>query len=150
MSDPIDQLHRVRSLASEDELEAFQTALGAVPSNLTASQLQRLHLVLNDETEDPSMMFEVVHRLEDAPIREQLEAFVKVAAGMVEEAPDWAQTLLARIVNDDPSSAELRRILGRATEPSRQAFRTLLDGLVQVPEPVAEQASRFRTEVFGA
>jgi hypothetical protein len=150
MSDPIEQLQRASALASEDELEAFETALDAVPANLTAAQLQRLHLVLNDDTDDPSLMFEVVHRLEDAALRDQLDAFVTVAAQMVDFAPEWAQTLLARILNDDPSRAELRRILASAPTPSRDAFRTLLDGLALIPEPVAERAIGFRGEVFGA
>lgn len=97
----IDVLEANRLLRSPDEVARFEATLEKLAQTADPADLHSLHLILDDACEQPEVMFSLVHLLESFDVQEQVEAFIRVMPELVKRAPEWAEILRSRMMNDD-------------------------------------------------
>ncbi|KAM3116391.1 Imm30 family immunity protein [Phormidesmis sp. 146-33] len=87
-------------LRSPDEVAAFEQTLVKLAQNPDSANLPSLHLILDDASQQPEVMFGLVHFLESFDVQVQLQAFIQVLPDLVKRAPEWTTILHSRIMND--------------------------------------------------
>ena len=100
-----------RLMRSPDEVAAFEQALAELAQHPSHKYLPDLHLVLDDQCQQPEVMFSLIHFLESFDVKEQLQAFIEVVPRLVVRAAEWTSILHSRILNDAVACAAYEEIL---------------------------------------
>ena len=87
-------------MRSSSEVIAFEQALEELAQNPNSDDLPSLYLILNDDCQQPDVMFSLVHFVESFDIQAQIQAFIQVVPILIEQAPEWTEILYTRINND--------------------------------------------------
>ena len=114
-------------MRSPEEVAAFENALAQLAENSPKENLPALHLILDDHSEQPEVMFSLVHFLESFAIDEQLQAFISVVPQLIAAAPDWTRILHTRILNDEVACRCYREKLHSMNASSPHFIRQLLE-----------------------
>jgi hypothetical protein len=140
MTDGVERLRRARRLDTEDAIREFEEALAALPDTLDAQTLDDLHMVFDDDTMDPGVMFDLVHRLERTPTGAQEASLLRVLPRLMETAPEWAETLVMRILNNEAARMTLIGQADEAPQAQRAALRIVLEGIGGEDDAVGQRA----------
>jgi hypothetical protein len=97
----IEVLEANHLLRSPDEVARFERTLEKRSQNPDPADLPSLHLILDDDCEQPEVMFSLVHFLESFDVQEQVQAFIQVMPDLVKRAAEWTAILHSRMMNDD-------------------------------------------------
>lgn len=143
MIDPIEELTRRNSLSSPDDVSAFEAAIDALPAELSLPDLRRMLLILNDGADDYTVMYDLLHRIEDTPMGDEERAFVDVLPTMLGTSPWWTETVVMRLLNNEVSKARLLAALHDGEPTSRVAALDLLARVSASEEPVARKAEEL-------
>lgn len=141
-NDLIETAHANRLMRDRAEVEAFERALGEYAARVDPADLPRLFALFDDNTSHHEVMFGLVHLLDEFPpaawVRAYLDALPRVCSG----AAEWADTLMARAVNDPDTSACLVDALRVSGPDVERAAARLLAGLAELaPKPVGVRAA---------
>lgn len=139
----IDQLREHRQLQSPEDVEAFEEALSALaeePQAAVRDRLPELFLILSDECEFEEILWELVHFIEDFDYQTLVSTFVDVAPQLMDEGPEWVDTFLHRILNN-----ETTRTLLRAYLPPQSASNGAL--IHQLLEEIGDEDAEERAKV---
>ena len=147
MSDVLERIRNAAQLQTDEDVEAFGAALDDLPDELSLTLLRELHLSFDDETAEPEVMYDLLHRIEDAPAGAQETAFVAIAADMAARSPWWAETVLIRMLNNPASRTELVSRTREADAPNELAIGRLLGQIGEGSDSVASIAKAVSAEL---
>jgi Immunity protein 30 len=122
----IDVLRANQLMRSPNEVAAFEQALATLAENPDPADLPQLHLMLDDDCQQPEVMFSLVHFLESFALQEQLQAFVQVLPSLVKNAGEWTTILYTRINNDAEARSTFEEILRSMSSQKREEIGQLL------------------------
>jgi hypothetical protein len=110
--------------------------LNDLPDNLDPATLDALHLVLYDETDDPGAMFDLIHRVERTRTGEQEASLLRVVSRLDDSAPEWAETVTMRLLNNTQAGSTLARLGKEAPGDQRSALRVVLERIAMESDAV--------------
>ena len=147
MSDVVGRIRQAAPLQTDEDVEAFGAALDDLPDVLSLGLLRDLHLSFDDDAAEPGVMYDLLHRIEDAPAGIQEAAFVAVAAEMAARSPWWAETVLIRMLNNPTSRTEVVSRTREADSANKLAIRHLLAQIGEGSDSVASIARAVSAEL---
>lgn len=120
-----------RFMRSKEEIFAFDNALTELAENPQGRDLQELHLILDDNCEQPEVMWGLVHFLESFDAKEQLQALLNVIPQLVISAPEWTEIIHYRIFNDEPTRFLYQDMLKFPDSNTQQIVSKILSDIAQ-------------------
>ncbi|MEH1908836.1 MAG: Imm30 family immunity protein [Nostoc sp.] len=103
-----------RLMQTQQQVTDFENALAEIADNPDEQNLSAYHLVLDDQCQQPEVMFSLIHFLESFDIEEQIAAFIKVVPQLMINAPEWTKIIHDRILNDDSACEVYQKLLHSA------------------------------------
>jgi Immunity protein 30 len=122
----IDLLEAERLLRLPDEVALFEQTLEKLAQNPDPADLPSLHLILDDDCEQPEVMFSLVHFLESFDVQDQVQAFIQVMSDLVKRAAEWTAILHSRIMNDAIAKAEFEERVRSVNDQERNVIQHLI------------------------
>ncbi|PHM10090.1 Imm30 family immunity protein [Nostoc sp. 'Peltigera malacea cyanobiont' DB3992] len=107
-------LRKNRLMQTQQQVTDFENALAEIADNPDEQNLSAYHLVLDDQCQQPEVMFSLIHFLESFDIEEQIAAFIKVVPQLMIDAPEWTRIIHDRILNDDSACQVYHKLLHSA------------------------------------
>ncbi|MEH2389850.1 MAG: Imm30 family immunity protein [Nostoc sp.] len=107
-------LRENRLMQTQQQVTDFENALAEIADNPDEQKLSAYHLVLDDQCQQPEVMFSLIHFLESFDIEEQIAAFIKVVPQLMINAPEWTKIIHDRILNDDSACQVYQKLLHSA------------------------------------
>ena len=107
-------LRENRLMQTPQQVTDFENALAEIADNPDEQNLSAYHLVLDDQCQQPEVMFSLIHFLESFDIEEQIAAFIKVVPQLMIDAPEWTRIIHDRILNDDSACQVYQKLLHSA------------------------------------
>ncbi|MEH1788287.1 Imm30 family immunity protein [Nostoc sp.] len=107
-------LRENRLMQTQQQVTDFENALAEIADNPDEQNLSAYHLVLDDQCQQPEVMFSLIHFLESFDIEEQIAAFIKVVPQLMINAPEWTRIIHDRILNDDSACKAYHKLLQSA------------------------------------
>jgi hypothetical protein len=144
----LDTLTRSRLLETKAQVAMFEKALEQFAAHPeAANHLRELHLILDDQTRQPEVMYGLVHLLESFDVEQQLRAFLAVFPQLMKQAPEWVKTLHFRVLNDEGARGTYRTLLQNESTPSRTLALSALADILETEEaPLRDHASEVLAE----
>jgi Immunity protein 30 len=122
----IDLLEANHLLRSPSEVAIFEQTLAELAQNPDPVGLSSLHLILDDDCEQPEVVFGLVHFLESFDVQAQVQAFIQVIPELIKRAAEWTAILHSRIMNDAIArSAFEERVRSMSEEEQIEIQRSL-------------------------
>jgi len=107
-------LRENRLMQTQQQVTDFENALAEIADNPDEQNLSAYHFVLDDQCQQPEVMFSLIHFLESFDIEEQIAAFIKVVPQLMINAPEWTRIIHDRILNDDSACQVYQKLLHSA------------------------------------
>jgi Immunity protein 30 len=107
-------LRENRLMQTQQQVTDFENALAEIADNPDEQNLSAYHLILDDQCQQPEVMFSLIHFLESFDIEEQIAAFIKVVPQLMINAPEWTRIIHDRILNDDSACQVYQKLLHSA------------------------------------
>ena len=120
-----------RLMRLKEEIFAFDNALIELAENPQGTDLQELHLILDDNCEQPEVMWGLVHFLESFDAKEQLQALLNVIPQLVISAPEWTEIIHYRILNHEPTRFLYQDMLKFSDSNTQQIVSKILSDIAQ-------------------
>ncbi|MEH2003388.1 MAG: Imm30 family immunity protein [Nostoc sp.] len=120
-------LRENRLMQTQQQVTDFENALAEIADNPDEQNLSAYHLVLDDQCQQPEVMFSLIHFLESFDIEEQIAAFIKVVPQLMINAPEWTKIIHDRILNDDSPCQVYQKLLQSANLNTPHFFYHLLE-----------------------
>jgi hypothetical protein len=116
-----------RLMLTEEQVTNFENALTKIADNLDEDDLSAYHLILDDQCQQPDVMFSLIHFLESFDIEPQITAFINVIPKLMITAPEWTRIIHNRILNDELACQVYQKILHSANLKTPHFFYHLLE-----------------------
>ena len=107
-------LRENRFMQTQQQVTDFENPLAEIADNPDEQNLSAYHLVLDEQCQQPEVMFSLIHFLESFDIEEQIAAFIKVVPQLMINAPEWTRIIHDRILNDDSACQVYQKLLHSA------------------------------------
>jgi len=107
----IEVLKQNRLMRTPTEVNEFEKALAEMIAHPNSEDLPEYHLILDDQCQQPEVMFGLIHFLESFEVETQLQAFLNVIPELMTTAPEWTRILHLRILNDESACQIYQRLL---------------------------------------
>ncbi len=124
-------LRKNRLMTTSEEARVFEETLEEVAENPNEKYLKDLYFILDDNCEQPEVMFGLVHFLESFDMQKQIAAFIGVIPQLMITAPEWTQIIHYRIINDESACKIYQNSLKLANENTPHFFYQLLEESVK-------------------
>jgi hypothetical protein len=129
LDDLVDELKSTAARHDGANVQQFEAALAAVARLNDPASIRALVPFLEDGTQFDEPMFSIIHTMEAFPddvyTREVLAALPELSR----RAPRWASIILMRMLNAEPTHAELVRQAKGAEPATKQTLRDVLDAV---------------------
>lgn len=103
-----------RLMQTEAQVTNFENALTAIAENPDENDLSAYHLILDDQCQQPEVMFSLIHFLESFDMEKQITAFIEVVPQLMITAPEWTRIIHNRILNDESACQVYQNLLHSA------------------------------------
>lgn len=100
-----------RLMQTEEQVTNFKNALTAIAENPDENKLSAYHLILDDQCQQPEVMFSLIHFLESFDMEKQIAAFINVVPQLMITAPEWTRIIHNRILNDESACQVYQNLL---------------------------------------
>ncbi|MCW5315143.1 hypothetical protein GTQ43_15405 [Nostoc sp. KVJ3] len=120
-------LRKNRLMQTQQQVTDFENALAEIADNPDEQNLSAYHLILDDQCQQPEVMFSLIHFLESFDIEEQIAAFIKVVPQLMIDAPEWTRIIHDRILNDDSACQVYQKLLHSANVSTPHFLYHLLE-----------------------
>lgn len=145
-ADYLEMLRNNQFLRTSEEVQNFEHALDAYSLNPKSEDLETLHLILQDKTNHPEVMFGLIHFLETFEINDQMQAFMNVVPALVQQAPAWTRTLMYRLLNDETGRKIYPDVIRKAPPESQTIMIQILSEIAESePSPLCN----FARDILG-
>ncbi|EAW45525.1 Imm30 family immunity protein [Nodularia spumigena CS-584] len=114
-------------MRTEEQFTQFENALNEIAAHPDDDNLSAYHLILNDQCEQPEVMFSLIHFLECFDVKKQIAAFIKVVPQLMITAPEWTRIIHNRILNDQVACHAYQELLHSANLTTPHFLYPLLE-----------------------
>jgi hypothetical protein len=90
-----------RLMHTEEQVTNFENTLIYIAENPDENDLCAYHLILDDQCQQPEVMFSLIHFLESFDMEKQITAFIEVVPQLMITTPEWTRIIHNRILNDE-------------------------------------------------
>ena len=136
-------LRENRLMQTQQQVTDFENALAEIADNPDEQNLSAYHLVLDDQCQQPEVMFSLIHFLESFDIEEQIAVFIKVVPQLMINAPEWTRIIHDRILNDSSACQVYQKLLHSANLNTPQFLYYLLEESIVNKLKIKESLSRI-------
>jgi hypothetical protein len=110
-NDLLEILKDNRLMQTEEQVVNFENALTEIANYPDDNNLSAYHLILDDQCQQPEVMFNLIHFLESFDMEKQIAAFINVAPKLMITAPEWTRIIHNRILNDESACQVYKNLL---------------------------------------
>jgi hypothetical protein len=121
-------------LSSAIEVSAFERAVQELATTPQAGDVKELLSVFTDRSEHQEMMWGLLHFIESLGMERYLKGLVDALPTMLQDAPEWAEILHCRILNDDKYAAYYKDLLSALPKSEKAMIETVL-GRIKEKDP---------------
>ena len=139
--DRIENLRMIQANQNEGYVERFERALASIAELRDPECIVLLAGFLNDESDFDELMFSIIHTIEMHEDVIYCQELLKAAPTLCVHSPRWASILFMRILNSDPTCAELLRQVKNAPMSTKNAVRILMEQINQRSEEFVAKTS---------
>lgn len=107
-------LQENRLMQTEEQVTNFENTLAEIVENPDENKLSTYHLILDDQCQQPEVMFSLIHFLESFDMEKQITAFIHVVPQLMITAPEWTRIIHNRILNDESACQVYQKLLHSA------------------------------------
>ena len=125
-----------RLMSTPEEAKAFDVAVQEVVG-VEGLDLRALLRVFDDKCAHHEVMWGLIHLVEHFPIEAYVAAILDQAEHLAAVAPEWLDTMLARLLNDSASAAVLADKFRSARAETRLLLRPTLVAISKSKAPGA-------------
>ncbi|MFM7405104.1 MAG: Imm30 family immunity protein [Cuspidothrix sp.] len=120
-------LQENRLMQTETQVTNFENALTAIAENSDENNLSAYHLILDDQCQQPEVMFSLIHFLESFDMEKQITAFIHIVPQLMIIAPEWTRVIHNRILNDESACQVYQNLLHSANLKTPHFLYDLLE-----------------------
>jgi hypothetical protein len=124
--DLLKSLREYRQMATQADIDRFIDALQKLKKDPSSDDLPELFLVFSDDCHQLGPLWSLVSMIERFPADVYTSSLIEKLPVLVQTAPDWAEMLLVRILNDEESRQSYKVSLAKASAPQRTVSKALL------------------------
>jgi hypothetical protein len=125
MTAPETVLVEQRKLATPEQIDLFEEALEEIDTQ-DVSLLPKLYLTFDDGTEQPEVMWGLVHLVEVFAVEPGIRTLVDATPQILQQAPEWAKILYSRVLNEDQAALVLQQVLETSTPELLRSVQIVL------------------------
>lgn len=122
-----EQLYQNRKMQTTEEVKHFEEALAALYASKDPSVLKSMFAAFDDTTEQPEVMWGLVHAVEAYDPETRLHDMALAIPTMLLQAKEWTQVLHYRVLNSDRSRSIYKQIIAALPEKIRDIIRNELE-----------------------
>ncbi|ALB42494.1 MULTISPECIES: Imm30 family immunity protein [Nostocales] len=120
-------LQENRLMQTEEQFTNFENALAEIAENPDENNLSAYHLILDDQCQQPEVMFSLIHFLESFDMEKQITAFIYVVPQLMITAQEWTRIIHNRILNDESACQVYQNLLHSANLKTAHFLYHLLE-----------------------
>lgn len=140
------ELDKYRNFESDGNIPKFEEILGDIAKLKDPNVIRKLVNYLDDDSEYPDIIFEIVHLIEEFDDHTYLQELLPSIPLLTQNSPYWAKVLHYRIMNSPTTLAEYSKISSSLSEDTKQALKKLL---VEIKKEDKEFDSQCNTLIAG-
>lgn len=106
-------LYDNRMLSNNSEIEKYEHNLNELSTNFSEEDIIRLCLTFEDKTQNSEVMFGAIHLLESLSSELAYKNTIIGVVNMYISAPEWANIIIYRLLNDEFSVQMIKCIYNR-------------------------------------
>ena len=120
-------LYDNRMLSNNSEIEKYEHNLNELSTNFSEEDIIRLCLTFEDKTQNSEVMFEAIHLLESLSSELAYKNTIIGVVNMYITAPEWANIIIYRLLNDEFSVQMIKCIYNRIGKNNSERFKQILE-----------------------
>ncbi|WP_051524635.1 Imm30 family immunity protein [Pseudobutyrivibrio sp. MD2005] len=124
-------LYNNRMLRNSTEIEKYENNLNLLSENFSEEDIINLCLTFEDKTHNTEVMFGAIHLLESLSSEVAYENTIIGIIKMYVSAPEWANIITYRILNDEFSVKMVKSIYNRMEKNISAKFKGILEAIKQ-------------------
>lgn len=119
-------LYDNRMLSNNSEIEKYEHNLNELSTNFSEEDIIRLCLTFEDKTQNSEVMFGAIHLLESLSSELAYKNTIIGVVNMYITAPEWANIIIYRLLNDEFSVQMIKCIYNRIGKNNSVRFKQIL------------------------
>lgn len=120
-------LYDNRMLSNNSEIEKYEHNLNELSTNFSEEDIIRLCLTFEDKTQNSEVMFGAIHLLESLSSELAYKNTIIGVVNMYISAPEWANIIIYRLLNDEFSVQMIKCIYNRIEKNISVKFKQILE-----------------------
>lgn len=120
-------LYDNRMLSNNSEIEKYEHNLNELSTNFSEEDIIRLCLTFEDKTQNSEVMFGAIHLLESLSSELAYKNTIIGVVNMYITAPEWANIIIYRLLNDEFSVQMIKCIYNRIGKNNSERFKQILE-----------------------
>lgn len=120
-------LYDNRMLSNNSEIEKYEHNLNELSANFSEEDIIRLCLTFEDKTQNSEVMFGAIHLLESLSSELAYKNTIIGVVNMYISAPEWANIIIYRLLNDEFSVQMIKCIYNRIGKNNSVKFKQILE-----------------------
>ncbi|HAH18837.1 MAG TPA: hypothetical protein DCL29_07525 [Eubacterium sp.] len=120
-------LYDNRMLSNNSEIEKYEHNLNELSTNFSEEDIIRLCLTFEDKTQNSEVMFGAIHLLESLSSELAYKNTIIGVVNMYITAPEWANIIIYRLLNDEFSVQMIKCIYNRIGKNNSVRFKQILE-----------------------
>lgn len=120
-------LYDNRMLSNNSEIEKYEHNLNELSTNFSEEDIIRLCLTFEDKTQNSEVMFGAIHLLESLSSELAYKNTIIGVVNMYISAPEWANIIIYRLLNDEFSVQMIKCIYNRIGKNISVKFKQILE-----------------------
>ena len=120
-------LYDNRMLSNNSEIEKYEYNLNELSTNFSEEDIIRLCLTFEDKTQNSEVMFGAIHLLESLSSELAYKNTIIGVVNMYISAPEWANIIIYRLLNDEFSVQMIKCIYNRIGKNISIKFKQILE-----------------------
>ncbi len=120
-------LYDNRMLSNNSEIEKYEYNLNELSTNFSEEDIIRLCLTFEDKTQNSEVMFGAIHLLESLSSELAYKNTIIGVVNMYITAPEWANIIIYRLLNDEFSVQMIKCIYNRIGKNISIKFKQILE-----------------------
>lgn len=120
-------LYDNRMLSNNSEIEKYEHNLNELSTNFSEEDIIRLCLTFEDKTQNSEVMFGAIHLLESLSSELAYKNTIIGVVNMYISAPEWANIIIYRLLNDEFSVQMIKCIYNRIGKNNSVRFKQILE-----------------------
>ena len=124
-----EELYNNRMLSSNNEIENYEHNLELLSDKFSEEDIIKLCSTFEDKTCNSEVMFSAIHLLESLSSEQAYENTIIGIVNMYISSPEWANTIIYRLLNDEFSVQMIKGLYNRLPQNTNDKFKLILESI---------------------